>query len=96
MKKNKAIQEYLEGRHLKYFAETEAGKLFLNSIRCCSVEKSESPDFLLIDNFGKKHGLEITNLCKNHPLCSSSDVCLRTGECKISSTMSICKCGIEG
>lgn len=69
MKKNKAIQEYLEGVHLKYFAETEARKLFLNSIRCCSVEKSESPDFLLIDNFGKKHGLEITNLCKNHSLC---------------------------
>jgi hypothetical protein len=68
---------YFEVGHLKYFFKnTDIGKEFLKAFNIYNVEKCEKPDFILIDNFGNKFGMEITTISEKTriaKLCLSLD-----------------------
>lgn len=67
--RNDFIQTYIENNHLKYFIDTNTGKSFLNRINCVEIKKTEIPDYILKGIEDVQHGLEITVLYTEHPVC---------------------------
>lgn len=66
--KNKDIKYFIETQHFSYFLKHKIGEDFLQKLNCVHIEKSEIPDFILTDQYGNKHGVELTTICKKHPI----------------------------
>ena len=72
-------KKYKEKELLTYFFNTQVGKSFLLENNIVDIQKSESPDFLLIKNDETKYALELTQFIAENRNTKYSQALVRYG-----------------
>lgn len=72
-------KKYTEKEQITYFFNTQVGKSFLLENNIVDIQKSESPDFLLIKNDETKYALELTKFIAENRNTTYSQALVRYG-----------------